>query len=48
LEIQLIDNELNINSHWPNGCRLIPEGAARFQLQSTKSERDMGKNDAIF
>ncbi len=35
LEIRLIDNELMINSYWPNGCRLIPEGVARFRLQST-------------
>lgn len=35
LEIRLVDNGLIINSYWPNGCRLISEGAARFRLQST-------------
>ncbi|HEX9438722.1 MAG TPA: hypothetical protein VF909_03525 [Roseiflexaceae bacterium] len=35
LEIRLVDGELIINSYWPNGCRMIPEGPARFRLQST-------------
>ena len=35
LEIRLVDGELIINSYWPNGCRLIPEGPDRFRLQST-------------
>jgi thymidylate kinase len=35
LEIRLVDGALIINAYWPNGCRLIPEGPARFRLQST-------------
>lgn len=35
LEIRLVDNALLINHYWPNGCRLLAEGAERFRLQST-------------
>lgn len=35
LEIRLVDGELVVNTYWPNGCRLIPEGPAQFRLQST-------------
>jgi hypothetical protein len=38
LEIRLVDTDLRINSYWPKGCRLIPEGAARFRLQSTNRQ----------
>lgn len=35
LEIRLVDNTLQINCYWPNGCRLSAEGIGRFRLQST-------------
>ena len=35
LEIRLVDGDLFINTYWPNGCRLIPEGPGQFRLQST-------------
>jgi thymidylate kinase len=35
LEVSLCDDELFVNSYWPAGARLVPEGAARFQLEGT-------------
>jgi hypothetical protein len=35
LEIRLDAGGLVINTYWPNGCRLIPEGPTEFRLQST-------------
>jgi thymidylate kinase len=35
LEIRLVDGALIVNTYWPNGCRLLPEGPAQFRLQST-------------
>ena len=35
LEIRLVDHALWVDRYWPNGCRLVAEGAGRFRLQST-------------
>jgi thymidylate kinase len=35
LEISLVNNELFVNTYWPSGTRLIPEGETNFRLDGT-------------
>jgi hypothetical protein len=35
LVVSLVDNALFVNTYWPAGARLLPEGKAKFRLEGT-------------
>ncbi len=38
LEVSLVDDALFVNTYWPAGARLLPEGEARFHLEGTNRD----------
>ncbi len=38
LEVSLVGDELFVNTYWPAGSRLLPEGEARFHLEGTNRD----------